>query len=108
MENVTQPEIVESIAAVPAESQPKRAKRKTKTPRTTHAASSKKGKTSKPMTDEQRRLHKNAAVRAWRQKHAAKFALYMKTWRANKKAQDKKAAKSTTKKAKRIGKAATA
>ena len=125
---IPQAEVVEGVAAVPAESKPERAKRKTKTPRTTRAASPKKGKTSercaqiecdkdhdelgahvaKPKTDEQRRLHKNAAVRAWRQKHAAKFALYMKTWRANKKAQDKKAAKSTTKKAKRIGKAATA
>ena len=104
---IPQAEVVESIAAVPAESHPKRAKRKTKTPRTTRAASPKKT-TSKPKTDEQKRLAKNAAVRAWRQKHAAKFSLYMKTWRANNKAKDKKSTKTTAKKAKRIGKAATA
>ncbi len=101
-------EIVESIAAVPAESQPKRAKRKTKTPRTTSATSpKKKGKISKPLTDEQKRLAKNTAVRAWRAANKDRFSAYMKAWREAKKAKTK-TSKPATKKAKRIGKAATA
>ena len=104
----TPAEAVESIAAVPAESQPKRAKRKTKTPRTTPAASAEKDTTSKPTTDEEKRLAKNTAVRVWRAANKDRFAEYMKNWRDAKKAKDKKATKATTKKAKRIGKAATA
>ncbi len=106
----TPAEAVESIAAVPAESQPKRAKRKTKTPRTTPAASAKKTpskKTSKPKIDEEKRLAKNTAVRAWRAANKDRFSAYMKAWREAKKAKTK-TTKPATKKAKRIGKAATA
>ena len=103
----TPAEIVESIAAVPAESQPKRAKRKTKTPRTTPAASPKKDTTSKPKIDEQKRLAKNAAVKAWRAANKDRFSAYMKAWREAKKAKTK-TTKRATKKAKRIGEAATA
>ena len=102
----TPAEIVESIAAVPAESQPKRAKGKTKTPRTTPAASAKKTP-SKPTTDEEKRLAKNAAVKAWRAANKDRFSAYMKAWREARKAKTK-TTKRATKKAKRIGKAATA
>ena len=103
---IPQAEVVESIAAVPAESHPKRAKRKTKTPRTTRAASPKKT-TSKPKTDEQKRLAKNAAMRAWRAANKDRFSAYMKAWREARKAKTN-TTKRATKKAKRIGKAATA
>ncbi len=109
-QDIPQAEVVESIAAVPAESQPKRAKRKTKTPRTTPAASAKKTpskKTSKPKIDEEKRLAKNTAVRAWRAANKDRFSAYMKAWREAKKAKTK-TTKPATKKAKRIGKAATA
>ena len=106
-QNIPQAEVVESIAAVPAESKPKRAKRKTKTPRTTPAASAEKDTTSKPKIDEQKRLAKNAAVRAWRAANKDRFSAYMKAWREAKKAKTK-STKPATMKAKRIGKAATA
>lgn len=86
--NTAQTEITEAIAAVPAKSEPKRAKAKTKTPRT--ASSTKKGKKSSPKTDEQKRLAKNAAVREWRKKNKDRFASYMKTWRENKKKEQAK------------------
>jgi hypothetical protein len=99
-ETTTPTEITEAIAAVPAEIEPKRAKKKTKTPRT--ASSAKKGKKSSPKTDEEKRLAKNAALREWRKKNADKFNKYMADWRAAKKAKDKKKSpkKTTTKTAK--------
>ncbi len=99
---IPQAEVVESIAGVPAESKPKRAKRKTKTPRTTPAASSKKGKASKPKTDEQRRLHKNAAVRAWREKNRDRYSQYLRDWRAARAKAAKKSKKITTKMTKTV------
>jgi hypothetical protein len=99
-ETTTPTEIAEAIAAVPAKSQPKGAKQKTKTPRT--ASSAKKAKKAAPKTDEEKRLAKNAALREWRKKNADKFNKYMADWRAAKKAKAKKKSpkKTTTKTAK--------
>lgn len=98
--------VVEADAAVPAPSKVKSAKKKiTKAP----AKTAKKSKASAPKPDEEKRLAKNAAVRAWRAANKDRFSAYMKSWREAKKAKGKKKTnKSTAKTAKRIGKAATA
>jgi hypothetical protein len=96
-QNTAQPEITEAVVTTPAEIQPKRAKQKTKTPRT--ASSAKKRKKTAVKTDEDKRLTKNAAVREWRAKNKDRFAAYMKAWRENKKKQKAAPKKRVSKKA---------
>lgn len=99
------PETTEPVSPTPKVEKPKRVRPTKKVA----AKTAKKVKSAKPMTDEQKRLAKNAAVRAWRAANKERFSKYMSEWRAAKKAKDNKATKKTTaKKAKRIGKAATA
>lgn len=93
-------ETVATIAAIPADQQPKVKRAKTSTAKKARPAKTapKKGKKATPKTDEEKRLAKNAALREWRQKNKERFAAYMKAWREARQGKEK-AAKQRAKKA---------